>query len=147
MSQKAPYGRPNIFPGLRYEDAPAAIEWLSSAFGFEKQMVVPGPNGTIAHAQMKFGPGVIMLGSSKDDDLGVKTPRRLGGVSQAPYIYVADVDAHYQRAKASGAEIAIDLQDTSYGSREYSARDPEGHLWHFGTYLPEDATGNETATP
>jgi uncharacterized glyoxalase superfamily protein PhnB len=126
-----------VFPALRYQDAPAAIDWLCRAFGLEKQLVIPGPNGTISHAQLKFGPDYIMLGSSKDDSLRLKSPRELGGVTQSIYIYIADVDAHHDRAKAAGAEILVPLQNTDYGSREYSARDPEGHIWHFGTYLPE----------
>jgi uncharacterized glyoxalase superfamily protein PhnB len=126
-----------VFPSLRYQDAPAAIDWLCEAFGFEKQLVIPGPNGTISHAQLKFGHDCIMLGSSKDDSLGMKSPRELGGVTQSIYIYISNVDAHHDRAKSAGAQIVIPLQNTDYGSREYSARDPEGHLWHFGTYLPE----------
>jgi uncharacterized glyoxalase superfamily protein PhnB len=139
MSANRPSVAARIFPTLRYQDAPAAIDWLVRAFGFEKQFVAPGPNGTIAHAQLKLGPDMIMLGSSRDDILRMKSPRELGGVTQSIYIYTADLDAHYERARAAGAEIVIELRDTDYGSREYSARDPEGHLWHFGTYLPEDS--------
>ena len=73
-------------PCLRYEDAPAAIEWLVRAFGFEKQMVVPGPDGTVAHAQLKIGPGIVMLGSAREDQFGMKTPRELGGVNQSIYV-------------------------------------------------------------
>jgi uncharacterized glyoxalase superfamily protein PhnB len=80
---------------------------------------------------------MIMLGSYKDDVFHYKTPREAGGVTQGAYLYVADVDAHFTRAKAAGAEIVAGLKDTDYGSREYSARDPEEHLWHFGTYLPD----------
>ncbi len=126
--------RPNIFPALRYEDAPAAIEWLGNAFGFEQQMVVPGPDGTIAHAQLRFESGVIMLGSA---DHSPRTTNPWATVKQGVYVYVADVDAHYERAKAAGAEIVRELQATEYGSREYSARDTGGHLWSFGTYRPE----------
>ena len=135
--QRTPAVPSKIFPTLRYQDAPAAIDWLHKAFGLEKQLVIPNPDGTIAHAQLKFGPDVIMLGSSKEDALGLKSPRELGGVTQSLYIYIQDVDGHHDRAKAGGAEIVVELRDTEYGSREYSARDPEGHLWHFGTYLPE----------
>ena len=124
----------NIFPSLRYRNGTAALEWLGRAFGFEKQMVVPGPEGSIAHAQMKLGPGVIMLGSGLDETS--KNP--WAAVPQGIYVYVQDVDAHYARAKAAGAEIVRNLADTDYGSREYSVRDLEGHLWSFGTYLPED---------
>lgn len=133
-----PPDRPNIFPCLRYEDAPAAIDWLVRAFGFEKQLIVPNPDGTIAHAELRLGPGRIMLGSAREDFMGMKNPRKLGGINQSIYIAIADVDGHYRRARDAGAEIVLDLHDTDYGSRDYSARDPEGHLWSFGTYMPKD---------
>ena len=136
MPQDTLEGRPNIFPFLRYREANDAIEWLARAFGFEKQMVVPGPDGTVAHAEMSLGPGVIMLGSVRDDGLGEKDSQDPGAVKQVVYVYVADADAHYERAKAAGAEIVYEPGDTDYGSREYSARDLEGHLWSFGTYRP-----------
>jgi uncharacterized glyoxalase superfamily protein PhnB len=100
-------------------------------------MVVPGPDGTIAHAQLICNGGLIMLGTFKDDVFHYKTPRSAGGVTQAAYLSVADIDAHFARAKAVGAEIVLELKDTDYGSREFSARDPEGHLWHFGNYSPD----------
>jgi len=128
-----------FFPGMRYVDAPAAIAWLEKAFGFERQVVYPGPDGTVAHAQLTFNGGMIMLGSYKEDVFHYKTPRQAGGVTQAVYVYVRDIDAHFARAEAAGAEIVVPLKETDYGSREYSARDLEGHLWHFGTYLPDMA--------
>ena len=130
-----------FFPGMRYADAPAAIDWLEKAFGFQRQVVYPGPDGTVAHAQLIFNGGMIMLGSYKEDVFQYKTPRQAGGVTQAVYVYVPDIDTQFARAKAAGAEIVVPLKDTDYGSREYSARDLEGHLWHFGTYLP-DMAGN-----
>ena len=139
MSELAMDTRATIIPTLRYRDAHAAIDWLERAFGFEKQMVVPGPDDTVAHAQLAFGTGVIMLGSARTDDaLGMKSPADLPGVSQGVYIFVEDVDAHYQRARAAGAEIANELQEMDYGAREYTARDPEGYVWSFGTYRPGD---------
>ena len=128
-----------FFPGMRYVDAPAAIDWLERAFGLQRQAVYPGPDGTVAHAQLTFNGGMIMLGSYKEDVFQYKTPRQAGGVTQAVYVYVPDIDAQFARAKAAGAEIVVPLKDTDYGSREYSARDLEGHLWHFGTYLPDMA--------
>ena len=125
-----------IFPFLRYEDAPAAFEWLARAFGFEKQMLVPGPDGTIAHAQLRYGGSLIMIGSARDDVMHLKSPAEVGGATQGIYVHVDDVDAHHDRAKAAGAEIIMELEDTEYGSREYMARDLEGHLWSFGTYAP-----------
>lgn len=125
-----------LFPFLRYRDAPAAINWLLKAFGFEEQMVVPGDNGTVAHAQLSFGPGVIMLGTVRDDELRMKSPRDLGAVNQGIHVYLEDVDTHCERARAAGAEIIRGPENTDYGSREYTARDLEGHLWSFGTYRP-----------
>jgi uncharacterized glyoxalase superfamily protein PhnB len=127
-----------IIPALRYRDAPAAIEWLCRAFGFEKHLVVPDEKGGVAHAQLTFGNGMIMLGSGQggDYDTLVVQPSDAGGVTQAPYIVVAEVDAHYARAKAAGAEIVIDIADQDYGGRLYVCRDPEGHVWNFGSYDP-----------
>ena len=128
----------SIFPFMRYEDAARAIDWLEQAFGFQCQLRVPGPDGTIAHAELRLGNGVIMLGSFKDDDLGLTSPRDLARVTQGIYVALEDIDAHYRRARAAGAEIVRELTDTEYGSREYLARDPEGHLWSFGTYRPAE---------
>lgn len=131
-----------IIPTLRYHDAPAAIVWLCRAFGFQKHLVVNGEDGTIAHAQLVLGEGMIMLGSAREDEIGrlQKTPGEVGGVgTQSPYIVVADADAHHARAVAEGAEIVHPLKDQDYGGRGYSCRDPEGHLWSFGTYDPWEA--------
>ncbi len=127
-----------IVPGLRYVDAPAAIELLCAAFGFEKHMVVPGDNGKIAHAQLTFRNSMIMLGSVREgeyDDLLIQ-PTDAGAVTQAPYVIVDDVDAHCSRARAAGAEIVMEPADQDYGGRLYSCRDIERHLWNFGSYDP-----------
>lgn len=126
---------PSIFPALRYEDAPAAIGWLKQAFGFIERMVVPGPDGTIAHAELTLGNGMIMLGSVKEDAYGT-SPRRLEGVHQTIYVHVADANAHEANARTAGADVFRPVEDTPYGSREYSCRDLEGHVWSFGTYQP-----------
>jgi uncharacterized glyoxalase superfamily protein PhnB len=120
----------SIFPALRYRDAPAAVDWLEKAFGFERKMVVDSPDGTVAHAELKFGNGVLMLGSERED------PGNPWAAEVGIYVAVNDVDAHYARARAAGAEIVRPLQDTDYGAREYSVRDCEGRLWSFGTYRP-----------
>jgi uncharacterized glyoxalase superfamily protein PhnB len=125
-----------LFPFLRYRDAPAAIDWLVKAFGFEEQMVVPGEHGTVAHAQLSFGPGMIILGTARDDELRMQSPRDLGAVNQGIYVYIEAVDAHCERARSAGADIIRCPENTDYGSREYTARDLEGHLWSFGTYRP-----------
>jgi uncharacterized glyoxalase superfamily protein PhnB len=132
MSRSSQETAPNIFPVFRYQNAPAALAWLAKAFGFTTLMEAPAPDGSIAHAEMKLGQGVIMLGPARDDPANP-----LAAVKQGIYVYVEDVDAHYARAKAAGASIVRELENTPYGSREYSVRDLEGFVWGFGTYRPE----------
>lgn len=124
-----------VYPVLSYKDAGAAIEWLEKAFGFRTLMNVPGEDGSVVHAELALGTAVIMLGSSKPD-FGWVSPKELSAVNQTVYVAIDDVDSHYERAKAAGAEITREINDTEYGSREYGAKDPEGHHWSFGTYRP-----------
>jgi uncharacterized glyoxalase superfamily protein PhnB len=133
--------RASVIPVLRYRDAPAAIEWLCQTFGFEKHLVVPNEDGTIAHAQLSFGNGMVMLGSVLKDETEfgrlMKRPDEIGGAeTQAAYVVVNDADAVYARAKAAGAKIVIEIKDEDYGGRSFSCYDLEGHLWSFGTYDP-----------
>lgn len=120
---------------LSYTDAGAAIDWLEKAFGFRTVMNFAGENGAVAHAEMALGTAVMMLGTSKPD-FGWVSPRDLPAVNQTIYVAVDNVDAHFQQAKAAGAEITRELNETEYGSREYVAKDLEGHDWSFGTYRP-----------
>ena len=139
MADNAKTTTATVIPTVRYNDATAAIEWLCEAFGFEKHLVVPGEGGTIVHAQLVFGNGMVMLGSASESEFDSlqKPPSALGGVvSQSPYIIVEDADKHYARAVAAGAEIVMEIKDEDYGGRDYSCRDPEGHVWHFGSYDP-----------
>jgi uncharacterized glyoxalase superfamily protein PhnB len=116
-----------VIPTLRYKDAPAAIEWLCAAFGFEKNDVYPTPDGGIAHAQLSYGNGMIMLGSVAGS----------GGVDpQSIYLVVNDADAVYMQAKAAGVVIVQDIYSPDYGGRGFSCRDSEGHVWSVGTYDP-----------
>ena len=117
---------PNIYPFLRFADADAALEWLSRAFGFEQREVYRNDEGTIHHAEISLGSGIVMFGQGDPASHGV-------------YVAVEDTDAHYERAKAAGAEIVREIEDTDYGSREYTAHDLEGHVWSFGTYRPTAA--------
>lgn len=125
---------PTFFATLRYRDARKAIQWLSDVFGLERGNIHPVEGVTVDHAEMFIGSGGVMFGSMKDSDY----PLQPGESSKSVGIYVAvdDADAHYERARAAGAEITLPIYDTEYGSREYTARDLEGHLWSFGTYRP-----------
>jgi len=128
-----------VIPGHRYRKATAAIDWLEKVFGFERKAVYEGPNGTILHAELTLGNGMVMLGSGKDDESSrkFKSPDELGGVeTRALYIVVPDADAAHARAVAAGANVTTPLHDTPYGSRDFSVKDPEGHTWNVGTYDP-----------
>jgi uncharacterized glyoxalase superfamily protein PhnB len=130
---------PRIIPTLRYRDGHAAIEWVCKTFGFEKQLVVLDDSGAVAHAQLTFANGMIMLGSANNNAFSklVKSPLESGAIgSQSVYIIIDDVETHHDKAVKAGAEIVIPLMDEDYGGKVYSARDPEGHIWNFGSYDP-----------
>jgi uncharacterized glyoxalase superfamily protein PhnB len=124
-----------IFPILRYTDARGAIRWLCATFGFIELFSVPESGPMIRHAQLKLGTNIIMVGSVRPDD-GLASPQVLGAATQALCVYVDDIDAHFERARAAGAQIASPPQRTDFGAREYHVRDVEGHPWTFGTYHP-----------
>ena len=129
----------SIIPALHYDDGPAAIEWLGRALGFKPHLVVKGENDVIAHAELVLGSVMIMLGSSTDSDYAqlVKSPQEIRRYNtQSPYLVVDDPDAIYRSAVAANAEIIIPLKDADYGGRGFTCRDPEGHLWNFGSYDP-----------
>ncbi|MGA4541827.1 VOC family protein [Uniformispora flossi] len=132
-------GRPvaDVVPTLRFRDAARVIAFLDEAFGLTPTMVVPGPEDTVAHAQLRWGNGCVMAASDAGDAPG-RLKTAVGGV--CVYLILDtddDVDKHYARAVAAGAEIERELQDEDYGGRGYVARDPEGNLWAFGSYRPE----------
>jgi uncharacterized glyoxalase superfamily protein PhnB len=121
-----------LFPVLKYSDAPAAIDFLERAFGFERRQVHEGQDGGVAHAELAFGDAVVMLGSASEGD--PRFNQSVGKISV--YVAVEDPDALYERAKGAGAEVVMEPTDQDYGSRDFVARDPEGNLWSFGTYRP-----------
>jgi len=127
-----------VIPALQYQDARAAIAFLCRAFGFAEKAVHEGEGGSIAHAELTLGNGMVMLGSVRPSEYGklLVRPRDAGGVTMSVYVIVDDVDAHFARAKAAGAVITREPVTQDYGGRDYTAQDPEGHVWTFGTYDP-----------
>ena len=121
---------PTIFPVLRYNDAPAAIDFLVNALGFVVKSDHRTPDGGVAHADLAFGPGVVGISSTGTS----ATESPWSRVRQGLYLVVSDPDAYYDRARSAGADVAMPIADQSYGSRDFTLRDPEGHLWGFGTY-------------
>jgi uncharacterized glyoxalase superfamily protein PhnB len=129
----------SVIPVMRYRNLPVAIDWLCTALGFARHHVVTGGNGAILFAQLTLGNAMIMVGPVRHSafDKFLKQPDEIGGAeTQVCYFFVADAHAHCARARAAGAEIIFDIEGKANGGRSYSCRDPEGHLWNFGTYDP-----------
>jgi uncharacterized glyoxalase superfamily protein PhnB len=126
---------PTVWPALRYKDAEAALTFLKDAFGFEEALVVRGEEGdtrAVHHAELKWplGGGVMFGSTSYTDDDHDIFPE--GPVSI--YVVTDQPDALLERATKAGAEIVLPIKDEDYGSRGFTAKDPEGNLWTFGTY-------------
>ena len=131
-------GKSCVIPGMRYRDAPAAIDWLCRVLGFSKSLVVPGEGGIVLHAQLTLGDGMVMLGSERDDAHGVlmSVPGPGGANTQSTYVVVDDPEAVHELAVTAGAEIVSPLESPEYGGTFFACRDPEGHVWNIGSYDP-----------
>ncbi|GHF72423.1 hypothetical protein GCM10010218_62160 [Streptomyces mashuensis] len=126
---------PTICPALLYDDAKAAVRQLTEAFGFTQSALYESEDGTVLHAELEYGNGIVMIGSRGrggvfDDAMASAGPAGL-------YVVVDDPDAHHRRAAGHGVEILMAPADQEYGSRDYMARDLEGNIWSFGTYAPK----------
>jgi uncharacterized glyoxalase superfamily protein PhnB len=133
-----PKGWPRISSMVAYDQPAKAIDWLQRAFGFEVQLKVEGEGGRIEHCELVLGGGLISTGDGKSEARPwSKSPQQLGGANtQALCVYVDDVDAHCERARAAGATIASEPKTTDYGDdywadRSYEVLDLEGHHWWF----------------
>lgn len=139
MTASSTLPAPNLMPLMRYRDLAEAMSWLEQAFEFEKQIAVSDSDGAVIYGQMSYRGGLMMMGAVRDTDLDklMRQPDEVGGVeTQSCYLVVDDADAHYARAQASGADIVLEIKSDGLGRRGYSCRDPEGHIWNFGTYNP-----------
>lgn len=139
MTANPPENMPRITPYLLYEDVAGALGWLARTFGFRERMRLPEPDGEITHAEMELADGVIMMGNPGPD---YRNPKRLGHVTQHLYVYVDDVDKHFEHAKGSGAIILAEPEDQFYGDRRYGAEDLEGHHWYFAQHIRDVAPEN-----
>ena len=116
------------------------IDWLCEVVGFQKNAVYLGPGDTVLHFQLTLGGGMVMVGSVNNDTPSsklLKQPDQIGGAeTQSPYLMVSDIDAVYARAKRAGAKILMDMEEKDYGGKAFTCADPEGHIWHVGTFDP-----------
>jgi PhnB protein len=139
MPANPPENMPRITAYLLYRDVASIVGWLEKTFGLKERMRIPGPDGRITHAEMELADGVVMMGDPGPD---YRNPRELGEATQHLYVYVDDVDKHFDHAKRVGAKILAEPEDQFYGDRRYGAEDPEGHQWYFAQHVrdvaPED---------
>ena len=134
MVDNPPAGNQRIIPYLAYADAPAAVEFLCKAYGFEAGVQMEMGDGVLGHAELHLGDNVVFL-STAFAEMGHASPKDLAAVHGQVMIYVDDVDAHYEHARAAGAEIAEEIADQFYGDRNYRTVDPEGHHWIFTQHI------------
>jgi PhnB protein len=133
MPENPPSGYTRIAPYLLYEDPATALEWLARAFGFRERFRHP-VGGSIDHAEMEFEGGLIMLANPGQN---YRSPSRLGQATMLVHVYVDDIRAHFARAKEAGATIRNEPTEKPYGTIQYAAKDPEGHLWLFSEQVAE----------
>jgi uncharacterized glyoxalase superfamily protein PhnB len=125
---------PVFYPGLQYRDADAAMKWLEDVLGCERREDHRDEEGNVVHAELVFRGAIVMLGSA---GVGREPFRSLPAGGGLIYCALDEVDSLYERVREAGGEIALQLTDTDYGSRDFTVRDPEGNLWAFGTYRPQ----------
>jgi PhnB protein len=135
MVAKLPPGTPCVTPHLFYDDVGAAIDWVVEAFGFVVRVRMTDDDGVVVHGELEIDDGMVMFGLTAEN-AHWESPHTLDGrISQRLFIYVDDVDTHYERACRAGARAVYEPADQFYGDRVYECIDPEGHRWKFGQHL------------
>jgi uncharacterized glyoxalase superfamily protein PhnB len=129
---------PIFYPGVLYRDADAGMKWLEDVLGCERREEHRDDDGNVIHAELVFRGVIVMVGTA---GVGGEPFRSLPAGGRLLYCGIDDVDALYERVRAAGGDIALEITDTDYGSRDFTVRDPEGNLWAFGTYRPQAEKG------
>jgi PhnB protein len=138
-----PEGYEGATPYLIIKGAARALEFYKNAFGASEVMRVPGPGGTVGHAEIKIGKAMIMV-ADEFPDMNCKSPQSFGGSPVSIMVYVQDVDTFIDRAVSAGAKVLRPVANQFYGDRSCSLEDPFGHQWHFATHV-EDVPPDEMA--
>jgi len=138
-----PEGYHTLTPYLAVEDAARAIEFYKDAFGAEEIHRMPGPDGSIAHAELQIGDSKLML-SDPFPQSNVRPPSERGGPTASVFMYVDDADAVFEQAQTAGATVSMPLEDMFWGDRFGSLTDPFGHVWSVATHI-EDVPQAEMA--
>jgi PhnB protein len=136
-----PTGYHAVTPYLVVDNATRAIDFYKRAFGAKEVMRMDGPQGKIAHAEIKIGDSIVML-SDEILGTGARSPRSLGGTASSLMLYVEDVDATFAKATGAGAEVEAPLANMFWGDRYCKVKDPFGHSWAVATHK-EDVAPDE----
>jgi PhnB protein len=136
-----PEGYSTVTPYLAVDDAAKAIEFYGKAFGAKERVRMPGPEGTIAHAELEIGDSVIML-SDPFPQSPLKSPKQAGATTASLMLYVEDTDEMVQQAVDAGATITMPVETQFWGDRYGRVEDPFGHNWQIATHV-EDVAPDE----
>ena len=138
-----PDGYPQVSPYLCIDGASDAIEFYGSVFGATERMRMPSPGGKVGHAELEIGDAVIML-ADEFPEMGVRSPKAIGGTPVTISVYVDDVDSVFERAMSAGATSLRAVENQFYGDRNGQFEDPFGHRWSVATHV-EDVPPDEMA--
>jgi PhnB protein len=141
--KRIPDEYPQVSPYLCVVGADKAIDFYRDVFGAKERTRLPGPNGTIGHAELQIGDSVVML-SDEAPEMGMLGPKAIGGSPVTISVYVEDVDAAFGRAVSAGATALREVEDQFYGDRSGQFEDPFGHRWSVASHV-EDVGPDEMA--
>lgn len=136
MVSNPPHDMPRIVPHLFYDDLDAAIDWLVEAFGFVVRLRLTNKDEKLVHGDLEVEDSLVMIGLAHENEAW-ESPRTLGHIHQRLFIFVDDVDAHYERAKKAGARILYPPKEQFYGDRVYECVDLEDHRWKFAQHVKD----------
>ncbi len=130
----------NVISAIRYRDCNRMIEWLKQAFQFAEHAVYRGEDGTVHHAELVLGNGMVMLGTVGMNEATagwyVQPDEANHRVTASLYLVVKDCAAAWETAQAAGATVLMQLATKDYGGSGFTVRDPEGQIWSVGDYDP-----------
>jgi len=135
MALNPPADMPRITPHIFYDDVAAAMDWLVRAFGFEVRLRMTDKEGGVVHGELEVADSLIMLGLTSENPDWISPQSNGGRVNDRLYIFVEEIDAHFERATGCGAKVIRPPADTFWGDRVYECIDPEGHRWKFAQHL------------
>jgi len=136
-----PDGYQSVIPYLIIDDASSAIDWYTKSLGATEMVRMGGPGGKVGHAELKFGDSVVML-ADEYPDMGIKSPKTIGGSPVTICVYLEDVDGRFAAAVEGGATVLQPVEDKFYGDRSGQLEDPFGHIWNLMTHV-EDVSPEE----